>query len=277
MKLQKSIGPSINRLAARLGFQVVRTSDGLPPPLQLMRVFNNLASGYAAKLEQQRGIKLASDDDTRNPLLARLLGTLPIEAFEIIAALAETSDEPGEVCEFGVAQGETSALIAEHIRADGRSLHLYDSFKGLPAPTCEDVLTHDIFGLGSMAAYEGQMAVPIAAVQARLAAITFPLERVTIHEGFVMPDFVYSGKLPDRISFAFVDFDLYEPIKTVLAAIEPRLTAGALVIVDDYGHFSAGAQQAVDEFIESHPSFDCQVSDIGVEGFAILRRSRHGK
>jgi O-methyltransferase len=277
MKLQRSIGPSINRLTVRLGYQVVRTSNGLPPPIQLMRVFDNLASGYAAELEQQRGIKLASDDETRNPLLARLLGTLPIEAFEIIAALAATSNEPGDVCEFGVAQGETSALIAEHIRADGRSLHLYDSFKGLPTPTSEDVLTHDIFGLGSMAAYEGQMAVPISAVQARLGAIAFPLERVTIHEGFVTPDFVYSGELPDRVSFAFVDFDLYEPIKTVLAAIEPRLTAEAVVIVDDDGHFSAGAQRAVDEFIESHPSFDCHLSDVGVEGFAILRRSSHGR
>jgi predicted O-methyltransferase YrrM len=205
-------------------------------------------------------------------LLARLLGTQPTEAFEIIASLAETSDEPGDVCEFGVAQGETSALIAEHIRADGRRLHLYDSFKGLPAPTAEDVLTHDIFGLGSMAAYEGQMVVPITAVQARLAAIDFPLERVAIHEGFVKADFVDSGQLPDSVSFAFVDFDLYEPIKIVLAALEPRLTERAVIIVDDYGYFSAGAQRAVDDFVESHASFQCQVSDVGIKSFAVLRR-----
>jgi O-methyltransferase len=179
---RRLITRSVNRLAGRLGYQVTRRSDDLPPAPQLMRALDNLATGYAVALERDRGIKLASDDKVRNHLLARLLGTPPTEAFDIIAALAETSHEPGDVCEFGVAQGETSALIAEHIKEDGRSIHLYDSFKGLPAPTSQDVLIHDIFGLGSMAAYEGRMAVPASAVQARLAAIDFPIERVTIHE-----------------------------------------------------------------------------------------------
>jgi O-methyltransferase len=254
MMLSRLVRASLNRLAIQFGYQIIRTDGDIPPAPQLLRGFDNLASGYAVTLERERGIKLASEVQVRNRLLARLLGTLPTEAFEILAGLAETSDEPGDVCEFGVAQGETSALIAEHIREDGRRLHLYDSFKGLPAPTAEDVLTHDIFGLGSMAAYEGQMAVPISAVRARLAAIDFPLERVTIHEGFVDSNFADSGQLPDCVSFAYIDFDLYEPIKTVLAAIEPRLTTRAVVVVDDYGHFSAGAQQAVDEFVESHSS-----------------------
>jgi O-methyltransferase len=276
MKPMISIRALLNRFANRLGYQVTRTQKGLPPASHLLVLFQNLANGYAVALERERGIKLAAEDEVRNRLMARLLGTQPTEAFEIIAGLAATSNEPGDVCEFGVAQGETSALIAEHIRADGRHLHLYDSFEGLPTPTAKDVLIHDIFELGSMGAYAGTMSVPVQVVRARLGALEFPSDRVTIHEGFVDADFADSGQLPDQVSFAYVDFDLYEPIKIVLAAIQPRLTRGAIVIVDDYGWFSAGAKQAVDEFVKSHSSFECMVPDTRVGHFAILRYRTSG-
>jgi hypothetical protein len=116
------------------------------------------------------------------------------------------------------------------------------------------------------------MAVPVEAVRARLAAIGFPPHRVTIHAGFVTAAFADSGQLPDRVSFAYVDFDLYEPIKIVLTALGPRLTDGAIVIVDDYGWFSAGAKQAVDEFVASHPSYGCDIPDVRLGRFVILRR-----
>src|ERR1035437_2432520 len=109
-------------------------------------------------------------DELRPALLDALLGTSREEAQTILAALAEVRDLPGAVAEFGVAQGCTSALIANEIRDETTVLHLFDSFQGLPAPSERDELKDDIFKLGSMAAYQGQMAVGQEHVEAQLRA-----------------------------------------------------------------------------------------------------------
>ena len=62
------------------------------------------------------------------------------------------------MCEFGVAEGETSAVIANEIAESKKSFHLFDSFEGLPKPTAKDKLKDDLFSLGSIEAYAGTMA-----------------------------------------------------------------------------------------------------------------------
>ncbi len=116
----------------------------------------------------------------------------------------------GDVCEFGVAQGETSALIANEILHSSKMLHLFDSFEGLPKPTDKDRLKDDIFSLGKMEAYTGKMSCSEDMVLARLRAIDFPQDRFCIHKGFVEKILMSHNKshLPNRISFAYVDLDL---------------------------------------------------------------------
>ena len=81
----------------------------------------------------------------------------------------------GDVCEFCVAQGETSALIANEISGClEKILHLFDSFEGLPKPSDKDKLKDDIFALGNIDKYAGTMKCPEAMVLSRLAAISFP-------------------------------------------------------------------------------------------------------
>jgi len=184
----------------------------------------------------------------RHELLAKLIGTPVGEATYLIAHLTRCADVPGDVCEFGIAQGATSALLANEIRGSAKHLWLFDSFQGLPKPTAKDALINDIFNLGSIERYEGTMATPIEMVQQRLAHIAFPSERTHIIAGFIEKT-MHSSKLPERVCFAYVDFDFYEPILTTLRLLRPRMSAGATVIVDDYGFFSAGAKTAVDEFV----------------------------
>src|SRR5471030_2166984 len=113
----------------------------------------------------------------RAELLARLLGTGIGEAMYVLAELHASLDGPGDVCEFGVAQGATSALLANEIRATEKHLWLYDSFTGLPKPSAKDQLQDDIFGLGSIDRYEGEMRCEVGEVQTRLAQIEFPADR----------------------------------------------------------------------------------------------------
>jgi len=175
-----------------------------------------------------------------------------------------------------VAQGETSALIANEIAQGNKVLHLFDSFQGLPKPTDKDRLKDDIFSLGSMDAYAGTMACPEDMVRARLAAVDFPPQRCVIHRGFIEQVIEDAAHLPRQVSFAYVDFDLYEPIRRTLDVLHDRTPEGAIVIVDDYDWFSTGAKTAVDEFLEEKNSaarvYECVVPDTRYGYFAVLTK-----
>jgi hypothetical protein len=176
------------------------------------------------------------------------------------------------VAEFGVAQGATSAVIAGELIEGHKELWLFDSFRGLPRPSPEDTLVDDIFDLGSMEAYEGTMAFGAGEVVRRLTAIDFPLDRAKIVSGFV-EETLQHDELPETFCFAYVDLDFYRPIKTVLEFMAARLTPGGVIVVDDYGHFSAGAQQAVDEFARDKGSaFSLSLPRSWAGHFALLRR-----
>jgi O-methyltransferase len=206
----------------------------------------------------------------RSELLAQLLGTQLAEAVYVINYLHQSLTLPGDVCEFGVAQGATSALLANEIRHTDKLLWLFDSFAGLPKPHEKDTLIHDMFGLGTMEKYQGTMAYGVNEVLARLQAISYPLPRVKIIPGFI-EDTISSGNLPNRVCFAYVDFDFYEPILIALNYLNEHLSTGGCAVVDDYGYFSSGAQAAVDEFVASHSSrFDFILPDKSAGHFAIL-------
>jgi len=214
--------------------------------------FENIVTAYENRLNESEDLII--ENKIRPKLLARLIGTPPAEAYFTIQAIAKCKDIIGDVCEFGVAQGETSALIANEILHSSKVLHLFDSFEGLPKPTDKDRLKDDIFLLGNMEAYTGKMSCPEDMVLARLRALNIPQECFRIHKGFVEKTLLSHNKsnLPDRISLAYVDLDLYEPTKIVLEYIHQIASKGAVIIVDDYEFFSTGVKIAVDEFLDKH-------------------------
>ena len=218
------------------------------------------------------------ENDLRVKLMARLIGTPPSEAYFIVRALARCKNVVGDVCEFGVAQGDTSALIANEISLSGNKiLHLFDSFEGLPKPSGKDQLKDDIFSLGNIAAYAGTMSSPEGMVIARMKAISFPAQRYLIHKGFIEKLIHKDKKLPKEICFAYVDFDFYEPIKITLEYLHETTVSGAVIIVDDYDYFSTGSKTAVDEFLEEKNSgeklYECFVPNTQYGHFAILTKS----
>jgi O-methyltransferase len=187
-------------------------------------------------------------DERRARLLHELIGTTIGEAIYIIQNLHEGLRVAGDVCEFGVAQGATSRLLASEIMSSDRNLWLFDSFEGLPAPGPQDKLINDIFSLGSMDKYKVTMASPEAEVRSKLDSISFPPARTKVKKGWVS-DSIKSGELPAQVAFAYVDFDFYEPIKDALEFLDGRMPPGGRIVVDDYGFFSEGAQLAVDQFV----------------------------
>src|SRR6195256_3549102 len=124
-------------------------------------------------------------DERRAGLLHELIGTTIGEAIYVIQNLHEGLRVSGDVCEFGVAQGATSRLLASEIMSSDRKLWLFDSFEGLPAPGPQDKLINDIFSLGSMNKYKGTMASPEAEVLGNLDSVNFPRARTKVKKGWV--------------------------------------------------------------------------------------------
>jgi O-methyltransferase len=208
----------------------------------------------------------------RAKLLNELMGTSIGEAIYIIHHLYEALRAPGDICEFGVAQGATSSLLAAEILPEaGRKVWLFDSFEGLPAPTRNDRLINDIFSLGSMHAYKGTMSVPETEVRSKLASINFPENRTKIKKGWVR-DTIRDSDVPTEVSFAYVDLDFYDPIKDALEFLDCRMPVGGRIVVDDYGWFSEGAQIAVDEFMETSKRFKFETPVPCAGNFCILTK-----
>jgi O-methyltransferase len=238
--------------------------------------FANLCAAYEFCLAQIHHSSRIPEDSLRARLLSRQFGTPPSEAYFIIEALAETENVPGDVCEFGVAQGELSAVMANEIRSSARCLHLFDSFEGLPQPSQYDILMDDVLGLGSIEAYAGTMRSPENEVRTRLAAVGFPSERFVIHKGYFNDLLDTKAGFPEKVSFAYVDFDFHDPIVESLHFLHETTSNGAVIIVDDYDFFSAGAKRAVDSFVSENNrgqiTYTIEIPDKRVAHFAILKR-----
>jgi O-methyltransferase len=260
----------IRKVLALLGYELHRSSRQWVS----FSNFVNLSQAYEQRLNETSNIIVANE--IRLKLLPRLQGTPPSEAYFIVQALAKCKGTSGDVCEFGVAQGETSALIANEIQSSKKILHLFDSFKGIPKPTEKDHLKDDIFSLGCMDAYTGTMSYPEEMVRSRLKAISFPPHRSIVHKGLIDQVLRYDLSLPKKVSFAYVDFDLYKPIKCTLDFLHQTTSTNAIIIVDDYDFFSTGVKTAVDEFLYDKNSdamiYECLVPNTRYGYFAVLTR-----
>ena len=188
-------------------------------------------------------------------LLKNLLGTSLVEGLKIIDCLNKTKNVNGDICEFGVAQGKTSKLIAYFIKDSNKKLFLIDSFQGLPKPSDKDLLKDDIFSLGDIKKYEGRMSNPEAKVLNELNDIKFNKDKLIINKGFFNSKSIDEMKLPSSVSFAYLDFDFYQPTLDGLNYLNKVLNVGGMIIVDDYDFFSTGVKTSVEEWFKINSKF----------------------
>ena len=74
--------------------------------------------------------------------------------------------------------------------------------------------------------------------------------------------------LPEKISFALLDGDYYESIRTSLKLVAPKMTKNGIIVVHDYRNEALpGAAKAVDEFLARKPTWKMKV----VEELAIIK------
>ena len=259
----------VNACLKPFGIKLLRVNEEIIPPQKYQQLITEYESCFSELVLPE-----LSTSERQVELMTRLTGTNVSCAMYIIGYLQKSLKFTGDVCEFGVAQGATSALLANEIRTTEKNIWLFDSFEGLPRPTEKDILMNDVLSLGTMDKYEGTMAYQAGQVNARLKEISFPSSRVKIVPGFIEETIKLPG-LPDKICFAFVDFDFYSPISVALKYLDKHLAAGGFIIVHDYGYFSSGAKTAVDEFLAGYPKkYKMTLPHKFAGGFCILQKER---
>jgi O-methyltransferase len=153
---------------------------------------------------------------------------------------------PGDFVELGCYRGATSVWLRSVLDCIGdeeRSIHVFDSFQGMPTPKAVD-LNH--VGEGDLVASPDD----VLEIHRRWGR-----KPPTVHPGWFKD--TLPTELPEQIAFAYLDGDFYDSIMVSLEQCVPRLAIGAIVVIDDYAdvvrHPKAwnglpGVKQACDEF-----------------------------
>jgi hypothetical protein len=147
---------------------------------------------------------------------------------------------PGDVCEFGCYRGQTAALMMELTK---KNLWLYDGFQGNPEATSED-------GLPENAAPYHAKGGNKAGVEDVLANV--PIYYSNPHGPKIIPKMFCDWTkedLPERISFAHFDCNFYQSTMQALRWAHPRMSIGAVGVIDDFYHPELhGPMKAAEDF-----------------------------
>lgn len=160
-----------------------------------------------------------------------------------------TSGISGDVVETGVWRGGSSMMAAltllEHDSTE-RDLWLYDTYEGMAEPTEID---RSFDGQSAKEQWEKTpdwCAASLDDVQTNMRTTGYPFERIHFIEGKV-EDTIPTAGVPDSIALLRLDTDWYVSNKHELNNLYPRLVAGGVLIIDDYGHWD-GVRRSVDEY-----------------------------
>lgn len=167
---------------------------------------------------------------------------------------------PGDVVEFGCYKADTSVLYQKLLESMGhggafqpenqaaqasqKMLWLYDSFEGLPAKTREDnSAAGDAFQAGELLVTKREVIEKFKKMGLKLPKIKKAF--------FDDLDIIYD--IPEKISYAFLDGDLYQSIKTSLRLVAEKMSQGGVIIVHDYNNPELpGSSRTVDEWLKAH-------------------------
>jgi predicted O-methyltransferase YrrM len=168
----------------------------------------------------------------------------------LLAFIDATRDAGGAVVEIGVAQGQTSAFLLEHLRTTGddRKLLLFDTFSGFT----EESVRVEIDERGKGAHKDLYQAFRYGDEQ----IFRSKLQRAGYRnfETFKGDASTFDWSSIGPIGCVLIDIDLYAPTARILDVIYPYLCEGGGIVVDDCVPDTPwdGSLQAYAEFVQVH-------------------------
>jgi hypothetical protein len=183
--------------------------------------------------------------------------TSPERVYALIESVRYVTRQqiPGGIVECGVWRGGSmmaAALTLRDLKSFNRELYLFDTFEGMPKPAALDV---DFTGKPAMPVFAAMQTgedassfccASLAEVKTAVASVGYDEQRVHFVKGKV--ENTIPSQAPEQIAILRLDTDWYESTRHELEHLFPRVSAGGIVIIDDYGHW-AGARKATDEYI----------------------------
>jgi hypothetical protein len=190
----------------------------------------------------------------RTPILRKAMAPTykykisPGQIAALINLINDTRESEGVIVEIGVAQGDTSVFILEHMRTtgDSRKVFLFDTFDGFTSESIE----YEINLRGKSAAFFDKFRYGSEAIFSKNLTSAGYSNFITRKGDAAKFDWSALGS----IGAVLLDIDLYKPTIDVLNNIWPYIVKGGGIIVDDClsGTPWDGSLQAYEEFIATH-------------------------
>jgi len=189
----------------------------------------------------------------------------PYQLQYLLECITQTKDVSGAIIEIGCAHGATTIFLKKYLDDLGCSKRYIavDTFSGF---TTDDV-DHEIRVRGKTPL------LSTAFRQNKVDWVEHSLELADVHgvELRQADCAAYDYTEVGPTAFCFIDVDLYKPVLASLEAIHPKLTRGAIVVVDDCQPHPMwdGALQAYTEYVGKNGlplEIDC-------EKFGIIRKA----
>jgi O-methyltransferase len=178
------------------------------------------------------------------PAAETMIGAVRLDNVVSCARTAIEEAVPGDFAECGIWRGGVVALLRAVLVAYGitdRTVWGADSFEGLPVPDTDRYPADDGYDWSAVA----MLKVELAQVESNLARYGLLDNQVRLLPGW-FEDTLPSAPIAS-LAVLRIDGDLYQSTMDVLRALEPKVSAGGFVIVDDY-HGWEPCRRAVDDY-----------------------------
>jgi len=209
---------------------------------------------------------LAGLDPGDLPIIERALpytmtSVMRLRALVDAVRYCDSAKIPGAFVECGVWRGGSVLTMIATLQAaasEERDIYLYDTFEGMTEPTEHD---RSQFGPPALETWReaadgeqrpwpeffGGEVFNEEGVRRLLESTGYSADRLHFVRGPV--EETVPALAPDQIALLRLDTDWYESTLHEMRHLYPRLAAGGVLLIDDYGHWE-GARRAIDEYLE---------------------------
>jgi O-methyltransferase len=174
-------------------------------------------------------------------------------------AIRNLTQVPGDMIEVGSYRGGSAYFIAASalgIIGEQVPMRVVDTFEGHPESAISGEDPFHKPGQFHRTSYD------------RVRALLEPFPNVTVHQSDVL---LLLPQLPEaQYRLVHIDTDLYQPTVACLDYFAPRLSKGAVVVIDDYASPKCpGVPKAVAEFMQRADGF--QAWDVRTEQLVLVK------
>jgi O-methyltransferase len=180
------------------------------------------------------------------PTADTMIGRVRLDHVLTCARTVIDDGVPGDFAECGIWRGGVVALLRGVLAAYGdttRSVWGADSFAGLPVPDPTRYPADEGYDWSGV----DTLKVGADEVRANIARYGLLDERVHLLEGWF--EDTLPGAPIESLSVLRVDGDLYQSTMDVLVSLEPKVSPGGFVVIDDY-HGWEPCRKAVDDRLD---------------------------